>query len=271
MIKRIKEEFRLLIDEKKDMFDKESRDNLLREFDEMEFTKKVYCLDTSSILLMETCYKDIGISENDSIEDVLKNLTLLSKLNHTSGFCGYYIFQPNKHLSLFVYFNARYISLFNILTTSLNASVEPWFIRYFPHKKIECFVNQYSNQKESKTMKNINGSLTLAENVADNSGLKISHRAYMKYLQSIGGEEPKVPGFESFTSEQLFFISFGKTFCEHRSKEYLEKQINDHYTPAEIRTNLALSNYKPFSNAFNCKLHSRMNPEHKCEVWEKGH
>uniref|UniRef100_A0A0N5BGX0 Peptidase_M13 domain-containing protein n=1 Tax=Strongyloides papillosus TaxID=174720 RepID=A0A0N5BGX0_STREA len=344
MIKRIKEEFRLIIDEKKNIFDKESRDNLLKKLDETEFKKKIDFLDTSSILLMETCYKDIGISENDNIEEILINMESLSKMNHTKGSCSYNIFNYKKYLNRFVNFNAFYSPLLNVFSTSSNALVEPWFSRYFPHalnygsigfviaheilhvvepwfsryfphalnyggigfviaheilhafdnvrfkiiygwdkkgelivtpesiknfkKKVECFVKQYGDQRESITKKNINGTLTLHENIADNGGLKIAHRAYMKYLQSIGGKETKVPGFENFTSEQFFFIGNGRTLCVHKSKEYLEKQINDPHTPAEIRTNVALSNYKPFSDAFNCKLHSGMNPGNKCEVWK---
>uniref|UniRef100_A0A0N5C2M5 Peptidase_M13 domain-containing protein n=1 Tax=Strongyloides papillosus TaxID=174720 RepID=A0A0N5C2M5_STREA len=284
MIKRIKGEFRLLINEKKDIFDKESRDNLLKKLDEMEFTRKFDYNDISSVLLMETCYKGLGISENDSIEEVLKNIKSLSKMNHTFGSCSYNIFQPEKYLGRFVLFNAFYYYYHNVFTTSSNALVEPWFSRYFPHainygsigfiigheilhafdnkaykyifgldgvgefiltpksienfeKKIECFVKQYGNQKERKTMKNINGTLTLSENIPDNGGLIIAHRAYMKYLQSIGGEEPRVPGFEKFTSEQLFFIGNGRTLCEYVSKDQLEKQINtDPHTPGEIRT-----------------------------------
>uniref|UniRef100_A0A0N5CFM5 Peptidase_M13 domain-containing protein n=1 Tax=Strongyloides papillosus TaxID=174720 RepID=A0A0N5CFM5_STREA len=317
MVKRIKGELRLLINEKKDIFDKESRNNLLQKLDEMEFTRKFDYDDISSVLLMETCYKDIGISESDSIEKVLINIESLSEMNHTKGSCGYNIFKHGDYLDDFVSFNAFYHSFNNVFTTSSNALVEPWFNRYFPHalnygsigfiigheilhafdnhdykyifgldgegeliltpesienfeKKVECFVKQYGDQRESITKKNINGTLTLVENIPDNGGLKIVHRAYMKYLQSIGGEETKVPGFENFTSEQLFFISNGRTFCEHKSKGYLEYQINnDSHTPADIRTNLALSNYKPFSNAFNCKLHSGMNPGNKCEVWKK--
>uniref|UniRef100_A0A0N5BDC0 Peptidase_M13 domain-containing protein n=1 Tax=Strongyloides papillosus TaxID=174720 RepID=A0A0N5BDC0_STREA len=84
----------------------------------------------------------------------------------------------------------------------------------------------------------------------------------MKYY--IGGEEPKLPGFEKFTSEQLFFIDVGRINCELRNRDSLEKQINkNEHTPGEIRTILALSNYKPSSNAFNCKLHSRMKLEDK--------
>uniref|UniRef100_A0A0N5BQW1 Peptidase_M13 domain-containing protein n=1 Tax=Strongyloides papillosus TaxID=174720 RepID=A0A0N5BQW1_STREA len=283
MIKRIKGEFRSLIDEKENIFDKESRDNLLKKLDEMEFTRKLDIIDFSSVLLMETCYKDIGISESDSIEEVLKNIEAKSKMNHTYGSCSYNIFQPEKYLYGFVLFNAFYFPVLNVFGTSSNALVEPWFDRYFLHalnyggigvtigheilhafdnnhykhiygrdkkgqlilthksienfeKKVECFVKQYSDQKESITMKNINGSLTLYENIADNGGLKIAHRAYMKYLQSIGGEELKVSGFENFTSEQLFFISNGRTSCEHKSKDQLEKQIyTDPHAPEEIR------------------------------------
>uniref|UniRef100_A0A0K0FGX5 Phosphate-regulating neutral endopeptidase (inferred by orthology to a human protein) n=1 Tax=Strongyloides venezuelensis TaxID=75913 RepID=A0A0K0FGX5_STRVS len=318
MIKEMKEEFRLLIDERENIFDKDSRNNLLQKLNEIEFTRKFDYNDVSSVLLMETCYKDIGISESDSIEEVLKNIGSLSKINHTHGSCGYNIFKYTDYLYDFVHFNAFFHYSHNMFTTSSNALVEPWFSRYFPQainygsigfiirheilhafdsesykfifgldgkgeliltpksienfeQKVECFVKQYGDQKESKTMKNINGTLTLSENIPDNGGLKIAHRAYMKYLQSIGGEEPKVPGFEDFTSEQLFFIGNGRTFCEHISKEHLEKQINsDPHTPSEIRANLALSNYKPFSNTFNCKLHNRTNPEHKCEVWKKA-
>uniref|UniRef100_A0A0N5C3L4 Peptidase_M13 domain-containing protein n=1 Tax=Strongyloides papillosus TaxID=174720 RepID=A0A0N5C3L4_STREA len=317
MIKRIKEEFRLLINKRINIFDKESRNNLLQKLDEMEFTRKFDYNDISSILLMETCYKDIGISENKRIVEVLKNIESLSKMNHTYGSCGYNIFKHGDYLSNFVYFNAVYIPEYNMFTVSFDSLVEPWFSRYFPYalnygnigfiiaheilhafdnvrfkniygrdkkgelilthksvenfeEKIECFVKQYSDQKESITMKNINGSLTLYENIADNGGLKIAHRAYMKYLQNIGGEEPKVPGFEDFTSEQLFFINNGRTSCEHKSKNIIEKQINiDPHAPIEIRTNLALSNYKPFLNAFNCKFDSRMNSGDKCEVWKK--
>uniref|UniRef100_A0A0N5BMK3 Peptidase_M13 domain-containing protein n=1 Tax=Strongyloides papillosus TaxID=174720 RepID=A0A0N5BMK3_STREA len=257
MTKRIKEELRLLIEKKDNIFDKESRENLLKKLDEMEFTRKFDYNDISSVLLMETCYKDIGISESDSIEKVLINIETLSKMNYTSGSCGYNIFKYADYLVDIFLMHLIMVALdlllamrfYMLLIIFVFKSVENF------EEKIECFVKQYSDQKESKTMKNINGSFTLHENIADNGGLKIAHRAYMKYLQNIGGEEPKVPGFEDFTSEQLFFINNGRTSCEHKSKNIIEKQINiDPHAPIEIRTNLALSNYKPFLNAFNCKI-----------------
>uniref|UniRef100_A0A0N5BPK6 Peptidase_M13 domain-containing protein n=1 Tax=Strongyloides papillosus TaxID=174720 RepID=A0A0N5BPK6_STREA len=316
IFKRIKEEFKLLIDEIENIFDKESRDNLLQKLNEIEFKKKIDYHDTYSNLLMETCYKNIGISENESIEEALKNIESLSKINHTIGSCGRKIFQPHEYVLDYAHKNIQYHFNFNKLRISHNALEEPWFNRYFPQSlnfgnigsviangilnafnsdhykyiygldekgkliltsesiknfenKSDCFVKQYGAQIEKITGRNVNGSLTLAENIADNGGLKIAHRAYMKYLQSIGGEEAKVPGFEELTSEQLFFISFGRTFCEHKSKSSLEDQINkDVNAPGEIRTIITLSNYKPFSNAFKCKLNTTMNPVDKCEVWK---
>uniref|UniRef100_A0A0K0F3F2 Phosphate-regulating neutral endopeptidase (inferred by orthology to a human protein) n=1 Tax=Strongyloides venezuelensis TaxID=75913 RepID=A0A0K0F3F2_STRVS len=316
MLKRIREEFKLLIDEKENIFDKESRENLLQKLSEIKFIKRIEINDVYSTLLMEICYKDIGISKKDGIEEVLKNIESLSKRNHPPNSCKHKIFQASKYIKDYAYESVKYNSIKNILKISFIALEEPWFNRYFPHslnygnigsiianeilnafdnnhykyiygqdekekllltpgsinnfeKKSDCFVKQYGDQKERITGRNVNGSLTLAENIADNGGLKIAHRAYMKLLQSIGGEEAKVPGFEGFTSEQLFFISFGRTFCEHKSKSFLEDQIDRNvHAPGEIRSLVTLSNYAPFSKAFKCKLNTTMNPEHKCELWK---
>uniref|UniRef100_A0A0K0FNJ7 Phosphate-regulating neutral endopeptidase (inferred by orthology to a human protein) n=1 Tax=Strongyloides venezuelensis TaxID=75913 RepID=A0A0K0FNJ7_STRVS len=319
MIKRIKEEFRLLIDEKTNIFDKESRDNLVQKLNEMEFVRDFFEHGLSSVLLMENCYKNIGISENDNIEDVLKNIEHYKKLSEINGkmnLCALNIFKYNKYMTLFVYTNAMYYSMYNKFTISSDAFNEPSFSRYFPNSlnygyigytvaheilhgfdsdgykyifgedqekylivssesmknfemKSDCLVQQYSDQIESITGLNVNGKSTLDENIADNGGLKIAHRAYMKYLQSIGGEEPKIPGFEKFNSEQLFFMSFGRSYCEHRNKDSLKKMIEkETHAPAEIRTIVTLSNYKPFSDAFNCPVNSKMNPVHKCELWK---
>lgn len=54
----------------------------------------------------------------------------------------------------------------------------------------------------------INGELTLGENIADNGGLREAFHAYQLYKDSFG-REPKLPGFEEYTHEQLLFISFG--------------------------------------------------------------
>uniref|UniRef100_A0A0N5BPY5 Peptidase_M13 domain-containing protein n=1 Tax=Strongyloides papillosus TaxID=174720 RepID=A0A0N5BPY5_STREA len=89
-------------------------------------------------------------------------------------------------------------------------------------EKSNCFVNQYDMQKESITNRNINGSLTLNENIADNGGHKLVHTANMKYLNTTHDKYEGISIFEKFTEEQLFFISVGRSFYEYTSKDNLE-------------------------------------------------
>lgn len=54
----------------------------------------------------------------------------------------------------------------------------------------------------------IDGELTLGENIADNGGLREAYYAYKMYTDKFGREQ-LLPGFEHFSHEQLLFISFG--------------------------------------------------------------
>uniref|UniRef100_A0A0N5CAR1 Peptidase_M13 domain-containing protein n=1 Tax=Strongyloides papillosus TaxID=174720 RepID=A0A0N5CAR1_STREA len=316
----IKHEFRSLIDEKKDDFDEETRNNFKYKLDKMEFVRNFDNFDLSNVTLMEGCYDNIGINYNDHIENIRKAIKRYIKMsdNDKDGLnsCMVKIFQPNEFITRYVYANAWYNFKGNFFTMNSDTLNEPSFSKDYPYslnfgyfgnaiaheilhafdnenynrtlegdnknyfnvsqksiekyrEKSDCFANQYGMQKESTTNRSINGRFTLAENIADNGGLKIAHRAYIKYLQSNDGSSSKVHGFEQFTDEQLFFISVGKNFCEYTSKDNLEILMNtDDHSPPEIRTNVLLSNYKPFSDAFNCPVNSKMNPEHKCELWK---
>uniref|UniRef100_A0A0N5B6V8 Peptidase_M13 domain-containing protein n=1 Tax=Strongyloides papillosus TaxID=174720 RepID=A0A0N5B6V8_STREA len=321
MAARIKDEFKLLIDEKKDIFDEEARNNFLFKLDKMKFKKDIYLQDSSYVEFMEFCYKIILKKfESKPIQYVLDFSRNLGK-NTLKGDdkwnrCIKTLLRADKYIGSNVYPNAYYYSKENSFSINADSLNEPSFSLYYPmslnygyvgatigheithafdnenynrtlkgdnknefnvtqmsvknwEEKIKCFVEQYGMQKESITNIKINGILTLSENIADNGGLKLAHRAYMKWLQNNGGEDIEVPGFEKFTNEQLLFISFGRKFCEYSSKDRLEEQIKtDEHTPSEIRTNVALSNYKPFSDAFNCPVNSKMNPEDKCELWK---
>uniref|UniRef100_A0A0N5BEM7 Peptidase_M13 domain-containing protein n=1 Tax=Strongyloides papillosus TaxID=174720 RepID=A0A0N5BEM7_STREA len=307
MVERIKEEFRLLIDEKKNILDEETKNNFLHKLDSMKFVRSVDIYELFAVELMEECYEGMGIDFRANITSIIKSMKdyrVLSEIRKDGlDSCDGLISQSGKHLHFYVYSNAFYDAIGNFFSISSDALNEPSFSRDFPNSlnyghlgyivaheilhafesdnyksileggnkskfnvtKIDCFVKQYGTQKESLTSKNINGLLTLGEIFADNGGLKIAHRAYMKYLQNNGGNDLVVPGFESLTNEQLFFISAARSQCVYTSKYYLETVADrSKHIPALIRTNIALSNYKPFSNAFKCELNSKMNPEDKC-------
>ena len=70
----------------------------------------------------------------------------------------------------------------------------------------QCFVDQYSSY--SIFGYNINGNLTLGENIADNGGLKTAFQAY-KDLSAEGASAPLLPAVD-LTPDQLFFVSFGQ-------------------------------------------------------------
>jgi len=137
-----------------------------------------------------------------------------------------------------------------------------------------CFVDQYNQYKvEVSGGKeiNLNGKITLGENMADNGGLSRSLEAWKlssKDDKMFNERNKALPGLSDFTAEQLFFISFGQAFCEKYTPEIREKRIEDDpHSPGEYRVIGSISNNEYFAKAFNCPKKSPMNPEKKCLIW----
>lgn len=54
------------------------------------------------------------------------------------------------------------------------------------------------------------------ENIADNGGLREALLAYRKFVAD-HGEEPKLPGLEEFSNEQIYYLAFANV-STHRFK-----------------------------------------------------
>ncbi|RWS24373.1 membrane metallo-endopeptidase-like 1 isoform X2 [Leptotrombidium deliense] len=137
-------------------------------------------------------------------------------------------------------------------------------------EKVKCFVKQYSDYVEPLTGGNVDGDLTIKDNIADNGGLHQSYEAYKTYSAIKHPEKDlKLPlAMSRFTTEQLYFISFANTYCANFKKEFAEQLLKtDEHAPFTARVIVTLSNSKEFSKAFKCKEGSRMNPKEKCEIW----
>ncbi|KAI7879826.1 uncharacterized protein EV154DRAFT_524207 [Mucor mucedo] len=136
-------------------------------------------------------------------------------------------------------------------------------------EKTKCFIDQYSKFNvtgpDNKVI-NVNGKLTLGENLADNGGISASFLAYQK-TQAIK-RDPVLEGLEQLSPEALFFINFGRVWCrKQREKASLQMIFTDEHSPSVARVNGVVQNSLHFAETFKCPVGSPMNPVKKCDMW----
>lgn len=131
----------------------------------------------------------------------------------------------------------------------------------------KCIVDQYGNFTwQLANGQNLNGNLTLGENIADNGGIWQSYQAYQNYVKKHGPEKP-LPGID-LNHEQLFFLNFAQVWCgTHRPENAVNSIKTDDHSPGEFRVIGSLQNFPEFARAFNCKKNSHMVPGKSCRVW----
>lgn len=79
--------------------------------------------------------------------------------------------------------------------------------------------------------------------------------------------EKCLPGL-NFTRSQMFWISAANNWCSKQRLAVLRAAVSsDSHSPPMARVDVSFSNIKEFSEDFQCKLGSRMNPVKKCVVW----
>ena len=95
----------------------------------------------------------------------------------------------------------------------------------------------------------VQGKFTLGENIADLSGLEISHRAMTLELE---GKEPiEVAGWNQ---DQLFFVGWSRVWArKYRDAEMMKRLLTDPHSPSEYRANGPVTNIDAFYKAFNLK------------------
>ncbi|KAG0034876.1 hypothetical protein BGZ82_005566 [Podila clonocystis] len=141
--------------------------------------------------------------------------------------------------------------------------------------KTQCFVDQYGRftVEDAQGRENqVNGKLTLGENLADNGGLKTAFEAWQTRFDSDPqGEKFKnyqLAGLEQFSREQLFYVAFARVWCSNRRPaSAIEALRTDPHSPAKWRVNGAVQNSKHFAEVFKCAADAPMNPETKCDLW----
>ncbi len=112
---------------------------------------------------------------------------------------------------------------------------------------------------------NVNGQLTLGENIADHAGLTMAHRAYRL---SLGGEE--APVIDGFTGDQRFFLGWGQVWRIQHRDAYLRQLLKvDTHSPGQYRVIGPLSHLPAFYTAFDVKPGDALYiaPEDRIVIW----
>ena len=131
-------------------------------------------------------------------------------------------------------------------------------------EKTKALIAQYSAYAPVKGY-NVNGALTLGENIADNSGLAIAAKAY--HLSLHGKPAPVIDGL---TGDQRLYLGFAQAWQEKNRDETIIAQVkSDPHSPGEFRANGTLMNQTGFDEAFGVKPGDGMYlpPEKRVRIW----
>ena len=112
---------------------------------------------------------------------------------------------------------------------------------------------------------NVNGALTLGENIADNSGVAIAYKAYKL---SLNGK--KAPVIDGFTGEQRFYAGFAQVWrMKMREAQQLVLLKTDPHSPGQFRANGTMRNQPGFYQAFDVKPGDKMYlpPKDRVIMW----
>lgn len=112
---------------------------------------------------------------------------------------------------------------------------------------------------------NVNGQLTLGENIGDLGGLTVAYKAYHI---SLGGKQ--APVIDGYTGEQRFFMGWGQIWRrKYRDEELRNRLMTDPHSPSQYRVIGILSNMPEFYQAFDVKEGDKMyiKPEERVKIW----
>ena len=131
-------------------------------------------------------------------------------------------------------------------------------------KRKDALAVQYNSYEVIDGM-TINGNITAGENIADLSGLTISHLAYKMLLN--GTESPMIDGW---TGDERVFLGYAQVWRSKYTPESLKVRLaNGPHSPAQYRVNGIVVNVDEFYSTFDVKEGDGMylSPEDRVKIW----
>ena len=131
------------------------------------------------------------------------------------------------------------------------------------NKRSNRLVKQYGDY-EPLPGTHIQGALTLGENIADLSGLRI---AYEAYKLSLGGKP--APVIDGLTGDQRFFLGYAQVWRgKTRDAALLSQLTVDPHSPERFRA-LEVRNFDPWYAAFDVKPGDKLylKPDNRVRIW----
>ncbi len=123
---------------------------------------------------------------------------------------------------------------------------------------------QYDEFKPFPDM-NVNGELTLGENIGDLGGLAV---AYAAYRLSLDGKE--APIIDGLTGDQRFFLGWSQIWRRlYREQELRKRLITDPHSPSEFRVNGIVRNMDEWYESFDIDKTDKLYvaPENRIRIW----
>ena len=129
-----------------------------------------------------------------------------------------------------------------------------------------ALVDQYNAYSPIEGMQ-VNGALTLGENIGDLGGITIAYDAYQIHVEKAdGGQAPVIDGF---TGDQRFFLAWAQLWREVKQPDVARQHLlTDPHSPNEYRA-ATVRNFAPWYEAFGVQEGDRMYlpPGLRADIW----
>ena len=120
---------------------------------------------------------------------------------------------------------------------------------------------------------NVNGELTLGENIADIGGLLIAYHALSErenFKETHGDNSTEDTRKKKLEKQKKFFLGWSRAWRTHTRREtQLQRLLTDPHSPAVCRVNGVVKNIPAFYDAFQVKSEDPLylSPENRARIW----